>query len=223
MCLTPPGDQQLPVTATITWLNRYLKGDSSVNTGPGFKFVDQNGSSYTASDFPVPTGTPVTAEGHGTLGLVSTGGSGPDRPGWHPGPGRPGRPITPAKAANAVNVTVTFGNQPQVVVGAPRLQLTYHGTAPGGPTPPVFAQLVNESTGLVLGNQITPIDVTLDGHSHTATVPLEMVAYTGQPHAAVELQLVATTVAYRTPRLGGASTSPKSTSPCPWLRPIRAK
>ena len=114
-------------------------------------------------------------------------------------------PITPAEATNAVNVTVSFGNRPQVVVGAPQLRLTYDGTAPSGVRPTrVFAQLVDESTGLVLGNQVTPIDVTLDGHTHTTSVPLEMVAYTGRPHAAVELQLVATTVAYATPRLGGS-------------------
>ena len=36
VCLTPAGDQQLSVTATIGWLNRYLKRDPSVNTGPRF-------------------------------------------------------------------------------------------------------------------------------------------------------------------------------------------
>jgi ABC-2 type transport system ATP-binding protein len=206
VCLTPPGNQQLPITATITWLNRYLKRDSSINTGPRFQFVDQNGTSYSASDFPVPTGTPVTAQGHGTLALLGTGGSGPvTAPGSTQALASLVGPITPAKAANAVNVTVSFGNRPQVVVGAPQLQLTYDGTAPSGVRPTrVFAQLVDESTGLVLGNQITPFDVTLDGHTHTTSVPLEMVAYTGRPHAAVELQLVATTVAYATPRLGGS-------------------
>ena len=64
--------------------------------------------------------------------------------------------------------------------------------------------MIDESTGLVLGNQITPVDVTLDGHSHSTSVPLEMVAFTGKPGDHIELQLVATTVAYGTPRLGGS-------------------
>jgi ABC-2 type transport system ATP-binding protein len=206
VCLTPPGDQQLPVTATITWLNRYLKRDPSVNTGERFQFVDQNGTSYAASDFPVASGTPITAQGDGTLALRSTGGSGPvTAPASTQVLAGLVGPITPAKANNAVNVTVSFGNRAQVVLGAPQLQLTYDGTVPSGVRPTrVFAQLVDESTGLVLGNQITPIDVTLDGHSHTTSVPLEMIAYTGRPHGAVELQLVATTVAYATPRLGGS-------------------
>jgi ABC-2 type transport system ATP-binding protein len=56
----------------------------------------------------------------------------------------------------------------------------------------------------VLGNQITPIAVTLDGQAHTATVPLEIVAFTVTPGAKLTLQLVATTVAYAEPRLGGS-------------------
>jgi ABC-2 type transport system ATP-binding protein len=206
VCLTPPGDQELPLTATIDWLNRYVKRDTSVNTGPGFQFVDQNGTSYSADSFPVPTGVPLSAAGDGSLALVATGGSGPaDISGSTQELASLVGPITPAKAAHAVDVDVSFGNRSAVVVGAPQLQLTYRGTAAPGVRPTrVFAQLVDESTGLVLGNQVTPIDVTLDGRTHTTSVPLEMVAFTGRPNQRIELQLVATTVAYAVPRLGGS-------------------
>jgi ABC-2 type transport system ATP-binding protein len=70
----------------------------------------------------------------------------------------------------------------------------------------VFAQLVDPATGIVVNNQITPIPVTLDGRSHTATVPLESIGYTAKAGGSLELQLVATTVAYVTPRLGGTIT-----------------
>jgi ABC-2 type transport system ATP-binding protein len=101
-------------------------------------------------------------------------------------------------------VPIAFGNRSGVVVGAPRVTLTYQGTVAAGTRPTrVFAQLVDPKTGLVLGNQVTPIDVTLDGAVHTTSVPLEMVAFTGRPHTSVDLQLVATTVAYAQPRLGG--------------------
>jgi ABC-2 type transport system ATP-binding protein len=204
-CLTPTGDQQLPLTATIAWLDRYVKRDTSVTTGAGFRFVDQNGASYSAPSWPLAAGTPVTASGSGSLPLVATGGSGPSTsaPVGQTLAGLVG-PITPAKAANAVNVPVSFGTRSVVVVGAPTVQLTYHGTVPAGVRPTrVFAQLVDGSTGLVLGNQITPIQVTLDGSTHTTTVPMEMVAYTGTPGEHLDLQLVATTVAYAQPRLGG--------------------
>ncbi len=82
--------------------------------------------------------------------------------------------------------------------------MTYSGTAAPGTRPTrVFAQLVDPATGIVLNNQITPIPVTLDGRSHTVTVPLETVGYTANAGTSLELQLVATTVAYITPRLGG--------------------
>jgi ABC-2 type transport system ATP-binding protein len=204
-CLTPPGNQQLPVTATIAWLNRYVKGDRSVGTGPGFRFVDQNGTDYSAPTYPVPTGTPVTASGSGTLSMVAAGGSGPSSAqAVGQTLGSLVGPITPAPAAHAVNIDLSFAHRSAVVVGAPQLRLTYHGTTPPGLRPTrVFAQLVDRSTGLVLGNQITPIQVVLDGQAHTLTVPMEMVAFTGTPTSHLELQLVATTVAYAHPRLGG--------------------
>jgi ABC-2 type transport system ATP-binding protein len=206
-CLTPTGDLQLQVTATLAWLDRYVKQNGSVNVGAGFRFVDQNGASYSANSYPVSQGPSVTAAGHGTLQLVGTGGAGP-LPTLPPSSQQLGgivAPITPARAANAVDVGFGTGSRSALLIGAPRLRLTYRGTSPPGPRPTrVFAQLVDQSTGLVLGNQITPIQVTLDGRSHTTTVPLEMVVFAGRPGAQLELQLVATTVAYAQPRLGGS-------------------
>jgi hypothetical protein len=57
-----------------------------------------------------------------------------------------------------------------------------------------------------LGNQITPVPITLDGDEHTAQVDLEVVAHHVVEGARVTLQLVATTPAYATPRLGGKLT-----------------
>jgi ABC-2 type transport system ATP-binding protein len=111
----------------------------------------------------------------------------------------------PAKAANAVDVDIATGARASVVAGAPQLRLTYRGTVKAGERPTrVFAQLVDGSTGLVLGNQITPIEVTLDGREHTTSVTLEMVAYTTKPGRRLLLQVVATTVAYAQPRLDGS-------------------
>jgi ABC-2 type transport system ATP-binding protein len=70
----------------------------------------------------------------------------------------------------------------------------------------VFAQLVDDATGLTLGNQITPIEVTLDGERHTVDVPLEVISHAFTPSSRLKLQLVATTVAYAPPRLGGSVT-----------------
>ena len=207
VCLTSSGNVTAPEQATLAWLKRYVQRDTSVDTGPGFTFLDQNGTSYSAPSYPVAQGQPFTASGSGTLPLVATGGAGP-LPSAPDGQQLGGlvMPITPGPATNAVNVVVPF-TRSGVIVGPPRLRLTYRGTVPAGVRPTrVFAQLVDTTTGFVLGNQITPIAVDLDGASHTVSVPLEIVAYAATSSSNVELQLVATTVAYAQPRLGGSVT-----------------
>lgn len=207
VCLTDPGNTAAPERATLAWLERYVQKDASVDTGAGFSFVDQNGTTYSAPSYPLPRGVPFVATGSGSLSLVATGGSGPITAA--PGGQQLGSlvtPITPSPATNAVDVPVPV-TRSGVVVGAPRLLLTYHGTVPAHDRPTrVFAQLVDTSTGLVLGNQVTPVAVTLDGRTHSTSLPLEIVAYTATPSSRVELQLVATTVAYATPQLGGSVT-----------------
>jgi pimeloyl-ACP methyl ester carboxylesterase len=66
-----------------------------------------------------------------------------------------------------------------------------------------LAWLVDPSTGLVLGDQITPIAMTFDRAPHSVDVPLEMIAHDFVAGSSLTLQLVATTVAYVQPRLGG--------------------
>lgn len=206
-CLTDPGDPNRAGRAAMAWLAHYLDGNTKVATGPRFSFVDQNGTEYTADDYPLPTGTPLTAEGKGTLQLVAKGGAGPATvPAGKKDLmiGLAGS-IIPGRATNAVDVPIDSGSKAVVILGAPQLQLTYRGTvAPGKRPTRVFAQLVDDRTGLVLGNQITPVPVTLDGKDHTVSVPLEIVAYTAKSGTKLILQIAATTVAYAPPRLGGS-------------------
>src|SRR5262249_45714538 len=75
---------------------------------------------------------------------------------------------------------------------------------PGARPTWVFAQLVDPVTNTVIGNQITPVPVTLDGKPHTTFVYLEDIAFTTHVKGRLELQLVATTIAYAQPRLGGS-------------------
>jgi ABC-2 type transport system ATP-binding protein len=204
VCLTDPGDQQLPGQAAIAWLDRYVKDDAAARVGPEFEYVDQNGVEYTADEFPPPAAAPIVANGTGTLLLTAGGGSGPAHPTGTVGAlGSVALPITPAKASHALNVAITNATAANIV-GAPMLTIRYSGSSPAGARPTrVFAQLVDNATGVVVGNQITPIDVTLDGREHTSTESLEMVAFTARPGPDLTLQLVATTTSYAEPRLGG--------------------
>jgi ABC-2 type transport system ATP-binding protein len=205
VCLTNPGDQKLAGQDTIAWLDRYVKNDTKAKPVVPFEYVDQSGTEFTAPGYPLPASTPITADGKGSLTLIDGGGAGPAKSTGNAGAlGGIALPITPGKATHAVNVPVPLKAAANIV-GAPTLTLRYSGTAPSGPRPTrVFAQLVDDATGVVLGNQITPIDVTLDGKAHDTTVPLEMVAFTAKPGAQLTLQIVVTTVAYAQPRLGGS-------------------
>ncbi|HEY8583000.1 MAG TPA: CocE/NonD family hydrolase, partial [Capillimicrobium sp.] len=207
ICLTDPGPEDRPQAATLAWLRRYLDGDASVDTGPGFDWVDQRGKVFTSPSYPPAKAGRIAATGAGRLRLIEEGGAGPVTDGEGADLiGSASKGITPARADNAVEVTAgSVGKRRAHVVGAPRVKLTYRGTAPAGERPTrVFAQLVDETTGHVLGNQITPIQVTLDGQRRTVTRRLEPVAHTLRGGEEVTLQLVATTVAYSKPRLGGS-------------------
>ena len=209
VCLTRQGDPNYVQRATMRWLDRWVKRDPSVSTGPAVDIIDQTGTRYAADSYPIPSKLSMRAEGKGTLELVEHGGSGPVSipEGTTDMLGPFVAMFTPAEASNSVNVTVHASATPSLVVGAPQLSFTYQGTALNRPTPTrLFAQLVDDNSHLVLGNQITPIDVTLDGRTHASSLPLEIVAQSLEPNDALTLQIVATTVAYATPGLGGSVT-----------------
>jgi ABC-2 type transport system ATP-binding protein len=210
VCLTDPGSALEVGPLSLAWMQRYVARDTSAHVLKGFAFVDQDGTSYAAPGYPLPAGAPVVATGSGTLALQAAGGSGPPVVAANAKAANVvdsvALPVTPGPAKDAVNITVPT-TRAAVLVGPPTLSMTYSGTvAPGTRPTRVFAQLVDPATGIVVNNQITPIPVTLDGRSHSVTIPLESVSYTAKAGASLELQLVATTVAYITPRLGGTIT-----------------
>lgn len=206
VCLTKPGDETYNGRAAIAWLARYVKQDTAIDLGPGFSTVDQNGDRFVSDSYPPAPGRPVTAKGSGSLRLNAT-----TVEVAKPVPGAPAaalgsiaNAITPARATNGLDLSVDFA-KPAVVLGAPKLTLTYTGTTPPGERPTrVFAQIVDPETGLVLGNQITPVKLELDGVQHSVTVRLELVVFSARAGAKLTLQLIASTVAYAPPRLGGS-------------------
>ena len=209
ICLTNPGDPNYATNATMAWLNRWVKRDPSVNTGPAVDIIDQNGVRYRGFDVPPPIRAliPRPGKGHAPIGgdrRFGTGDGAFDQLGsggcagrfHHAGEGgqrgqRDHRQWVPGLAGGG---------------GATRDADLPRDGAARSRAARVFAQIVDGSTGLVLGNQVTPIDVTLDGRSHTTSVPLEIVSQAVAPGQHVVLQLVATTVAYAQPRLGGSVT-----------------
>ena len=175
---------------TIAWLDTYLPEadgtpDSPVGAIPTFQFVDQNGDLWKSNDLPQDfTGTTLTgvtnpAATGGHLVLVPVlGGSGPQS--LVPLPYSLG---LGAPASNAITVPITptltdtpnVSDSPTHVVGSPHLTFDYSGV---GTSRHVYAQIVDKNTGLVVGNIVTPVDVTLDGRSRTADIDMEDIAWT---------------------------------------------
>ncbi len=202
-CLTSPGDTSVIQRDTLAWLAHYLKRQS-VSTGPGFEWVDQTGSWHSAPTLRTRrTAGGVRATGSGTLALVKAGGSGP-----YTGPGAaqlgPEAIVVATPATNAVDVPIHFARATSVL-GAPRLSLTYSGRAPRADAR-VLAQIVDDRTRVVLGSQITPIPVTLDGKRHQVSLPLEYLAATARAGSAFTLQLVADSSQLKAYPAGGSIT-----------------
>jgi ABC-2 type transport system ATP-binding protein len=171
---------------TLEWLDRYVKRDPTADTGPQFEWVDQRGQWFSSATYPVTKSAPIvaTTDSQGTLPLI-------------PYLGGSGVPFIPyaLPAVNAVSLTVPASSATTYLVGAPTLTLTYAGT---GSARHVYAQLVDNQTGMVLGSLVTPVPVTLDGETHTITIDLEPVAHTLRPGESVTLQLVSSAGLYET-------------------------
>jgi ABC-2 type transport system ATP-binding protein len=198
-CISTRNDGVMVKRATMDWLDRYVKGDLTVDTGPQFEWVDQHGTEFSSNTYPVKQGTPIVASSTkgGVLPLLPfIGGSGPELRSLTAGliGALLGIP-SGSRAINALNLTIPKATSTTYIVGAPQLTLTYSGT---GTSRHVYAQLVDDTTGLVLGNLVTPVPVTLDGQTHTVSVPMEMVAQTLKPGESVTLQLVASAFPYET-------------------------
>ncbi|HEX5142843.1 MAG TPA: X-Pro dipeptidyl-peptidase (S15 family), partial [Mycobacterium sp.] len=114
------------------------------------------------------------------------GGSGPSKAtlpyGWADG----------SRAPIAINTTVSAGVATQIV-GSPEVTITYSGL---GTSSHIYAQLIDNNTGLVVGNLVTPVSVRLDGQVHTVTVQLEAIAQTMAAGDSLTLQLVGSATAY---------------------------
>jgi ABC-2 type transport system ATP-binding protein len=196
VCLTPDTTGTRNLDASLNWLDKYVKGEV-VPAAPNFQYTDQNGNWYASSDLPTAGsaffGTAfnaVSGASGGTLGIVPIiGGSGPA-----PQASLPYSLGLASKANNAINVQVNTTGLEQTV-GAPTLSFDYQGL---GTSRFVYAQLVDNKTGLVVGNLVTPVPVTLDGRSHSVTVNLANIVYTVQDPTTdnLTLQITSSATAY---------------------------
>ncbi len=191
-CETPDDDNAAIRSATMAWLDRWVMRKTTVDTGPTFEWIDQNGQYYSSDVLPTDKtfhGDPVVVTGGGgVLPIIPLiGGSGPSTHVNFPysiGDGE--------VAGLAVDIPIEPGRAAQIV-GAPELTFTYSGL---GTATHIYAQLIDDNTHLVIGNLVTPVSVRLDGTRQTAQVSLEAIAQTMSATDSLTLQLVGSATAY---------------------------
>lgn len=198
-CLSSNNTGEVNIGRTLGWLDHYVKGDETADTGTTFEYVDQNGQFWASDTYPVRTDdTPLTAvrADPKTLPYIPFfGGAGPDPRILFQGLLQAGLGIAASgPAVNAVNLQVAPVTENTQIVGAPRISFTYSGT---GTAKHVYAQIVDDTTHQVLGTISTPIPVQLDGQTHTVTdFTMNEIAQTLAPGQSVHVQLVTSAPEY---------------------------
>lgn len=190
-------------------MDRWVKRDAKVGTGPAFEWLADDARWRSAAGFQLPRSGALRGTGSGTLPIAPGSASGA------------AIAATPAASGSALEVAVEPANAALDVLGEPTLKLTYRGTAAPGATR-VYAQIVDPSRRRVVGNQATPIPLTLDGQERTVERPLEAIAVRIAPGAVYTLQVVSSSSLYAPQRSTGSVAVSRAEVELPVVDPARA-
>ncbi|HEX2071377.1 MAG TPA: CocE/NonD family hydrolase [Thermoleophilaceae bacterium] len=190
LCSSGAGPGGLAERSVLAWLRRHLAGEP-VDTGPEFEWVADDGALRASAGYPLTPHAPLRGSASGLL------------------PVTPGSPVTgggvliaASPALDAVNVNIEPAAAPGEVVGPPRVDITYSGIAVPARTH-LYAQVLDAQTNRVLGNQVTPIPVILDGQRRTVTRTLEPIAAHATPASRYRVQVAGGTTVYGLQRSTG--------------------
>ncbi|MFC4913598.1 alpha/beta hydrolase family protein [Actinomadura gamaensis] len=203
-CSTKAGSADHLAKATLAWFARYLKRDASVDTGAGFEYIDQDGVYRTAASYPAPARQPLRATGKGHLNVSPLDSSGSQ--------------MVAQPAKNALTVPIPSPAADGQAVGVPHLKLSYQGRALHGRTA-LYAQIVDVDSGLVVGNQATPVPVTLDGRRRTVERDLEALSWKIGPGHRLALQLTPGTALFTSQKALGWLDASKVALTVPTVQP----
>jgi ABC-2 type transport system ATP-binding protein len=191
ICTLPTGPAGFVENNVVAWLERHLAGEQ-VATGPAFEWIADDGERRSSARFPLAQRPPLQGSGSGTLPI---------------GPGSPvtgvGALIAATPAVGAVEVAIEAAQADQELIGPPRVEIAYSGTAVPQKTW-LYAQVLDARNNRVLGNQVTPIPVTLDGQARTVERTLEPIAVHATPAARYRIQISGGTTVYGLQRSTGA-------------------
>jgi ABC-2 type transport system ATP-binding protein len=190
-CSSGAGPDGLVERSVLAWLRRHLAGEP-VETGPELEWVADDGGLRSAAEYPLPALSPLRGTGSGVLAVS---------------PGSPvlggGQLIAASPAVDAVNVAIEPAGGPRELVGPPRVEIAYSGTAVPAQTH-LYVQVLDVAANRVLGNQVTPIPVVLDGQPRTVTRELEPIAAHATQSSRYQVQIAGGTTVYGLQRSTGA-------------------
>lgn len=190
-CPTSGGDPERVRRLALAWMDRWLKGDTGVDTGPAFEWAADDGVWRAGPGYPLaPAGT-VDAAGAGRLPLTPL--AAPPTADIH----------YASPAADAVEARFAAPPDGSDIVGEPTVTLTYRGGALPARTF-LYAQVLDAGAGRVVGGSVTPVPVVLDGRTHTVQRSLEAIAVRGRASSDLRLQVAAGTTVYGTQRSVGS-------------------
>jgi ABC-2 type transport system ATP-binding protein len=179
----------------VDWMDRWVKDDERVDTGPAVEWQAQDGIYYGARSFPLPrteavAGVPMTT---GTLtGPGATGGDGAAN-------GAPAPSNELGRTASRA-VVLPAADEVRPILGVPTVQLT--GTVQGL-TAHAFFELVDvapDGTRVTLDDQTMPLK--LGNGSVNRSFDLHGIAWMLQPGHALELEVTTGSAQYAVPRTG---------------------
>lgn len=182
----------------FAWLERWLKRDATVDTGPAFTYATQDEVLHTASTFPAPA---AIVRATSTGGVVVEGGEpdvggGADPAAALPASGAPiYQPVSPIGRRQQPGVTtlkVPIDVHAGTVVGVPTVTLSWTGAGGATDDPghaPLFFRIVDLHSDTVLNDQETPHVLATDGVRHTATFSLESVEWQIGPTDRLALEI----------------------------------
>jgi ABC-2 type transport system ATP-binding protein len=189
-CDSDPGDPRMLARAGLAWLQRWLRPDPSVDTGPPFQWLADDGVWRSGPDFPLAAAGSLDAVGSGSLKIAAK--DSPLR-----GLGRAAAP-----ARNSVDARFPAPAAEADLVGNPRVRLVYRGRAKPERTF-LYAQIVDGEADRVLGGLATPLPVILDGRERSVSRPLEAIAEHGGPASLYRLQITPGAATYELQRSRG--------------------
>lgn len=184
------GDRDHLDQAILTWFQRYLRDDTTVDTGAPFEYRTNEGVWRKAADYPPPGSRSLPVTGEATLVSVPL----PDTA----GAALTAQPNEPGDPRGAAFEVVTAEGGPLELVGIPRITLDVTGS---GRTAHLFAKLVDREAGEVLNVQEGAVRVTdLSSDAQTFTFDLPGVVYTLAEGHTLELQVSTTSLLHSVAR-----------------------